>query len=210
MFFTIGPKHLKQPLVAHCEWDEGRTESGGSPNLRLLVCSSQEQLQSLLEGNGLSHLDQLQQPEVTEGLPATSDTQLVEIIGDAGGSLGGMLTAMANDGAHIEAFAAPELGGFWGPQPSGPRGEGILIWADEEGAFHLAICRSKSQAATVLRNFAWMDGARRESLLNKVSAWNCRPDSNVDAQRIDGIVAELFYHASIWGKVKSAQRRAMH
>ncbi len=212
MFFTITPVHFPpqfmQPLVAHCEWDEGRTESGGSPNLRLWVCSSQEHLRQLLQEKEVSHPDKLQ--EVLDALPATTEVQLVEITGDAGGSLGGMLSAMANAGAQVEAFMPPELGGFWEPRPNGPRGEGILVWADAEHAFHVAICRSKSQAATILRTFKWMDATRRESLLSKVSGWNCRPESNIDAQHIDGKVAELFYHASIWGKVKSAQRRGMN
>ncbi len=208
MFFTIGPTHLQQPLVAHCEWDEGRTESGSSPNLRLWVCSSQEQIQSLLTTKNLKHGDEL--TGVSAELPATSSDEVVEILGDAGSSLGNMLVAMTSAGARVDAFAPPELGGFWGPLPTGPRGEGILIWADENSAFHLAVCRSKSQAASILRNFKWMEGGRREPLLSKVDNWNCLQDSSRKPLRIGGKVAELFYHASIWGKVKSAQRSSMN
>lgn len=200
MFFTIGPKLLNQPLVAYCEWGEQQTSSN------LWVCSSQEQAQELLQKKGLQHKQELQ--TLCGELPTTANDPLVEIVGDVASSLGAMLLAMANAGPSVAAFSPPELGGFWEPPSSGQRGEGVLIWADENSGFHLAVCRSRSQAATIIRGFGWMDSGRREDLLNKVSRWNCRAESNVKTLHVDGKVAELFYHASIWGKVKSHQRRA--
>ena len=202
MFFTVGPKHLNQPLIAHCEWSEKQTGSN------LWVCSSQEQVQKLLRKEVLRHTQELQ--TLCGELPTAASDPLVEIVGDVASSLGSMLSAMATAGATVTAFSPPELGGFWEPPSSGQYGEGVLIWADEKSAFHLTICRSKNQAATIVRGFDWMDGPRRETLLNKVSRWNCRPESKVKALQVDGKVAELFYHASIWGKYKSAQRRSLN
>jgi|GEM_PF-3476520 len=199
MFFTIGPKLLNQPLVAHCEWDEKR------PGTKLWICSSQEQVREMLQSSDPQQTQELQ--ALCSELPTATPDTLVEIVGDVASSLGAMLSAMANAGAMIAAFSPPELGGFWEPPSSGQRGEGVLIWADENGAFHFAICRSKSQAATIVRGFGWMDSRRREDLLSKISRWNCREESNVKAFHVDGKIAELFYHASIWSKVKSHQQR---
>lgn len=207
MFFSLDFKWLGLPLVAHSEWDAGKTESGGSPNLRLWVCSSQEQLNQILP-QVQENQDEL--TKLAAELPATSNQQLVELTGDAAGSLGAMLVAMSQARAKVETFSPPELGGFWSPPSTGPRGDGILVWADECGGYHVAICRSKSQASTIIRSFDWMPGSRRENLLNSISGWNARPNSNIGVQLVDGQVAELFYHASIWGKYKSNQHRSMN
>jgi hypothetical protein len=208
VFFSLDFKWLALPLVAHSEWDAGKTETGGSPNLHLWICSSQDQLPQLLSQarENLTELSRL-----GAELPATTNQQhLIELTGDAGGSLAAMLAEMAKAGAKVEAFVPPELGGFWSPPPSGPRGDGILVWADKDGSYHVAVCRSKSQASTIIRNFDWMPGSRRENLLTSISGWNACPNSNIQAQIIDGQVAELFYHASIWGKYKGAKRRSMN
>jgi hypothetical protein len=141
-------------------------------------------------------------------LPVSVNEQLVEIDGDVASSLGAMLKGMEDEGANLSAFSPPELGGFWEPKAGGKRGEGILIWADENGEFHLAISRSKSQASSIIRNFNWMDADRRKSLLKKVSNWNCREYSNTNVLLVNGKPAELFYQASIWGKYKAVQRRS--
>jgi len=206
MYFTFGPERLHMEAIVHSEWEKGKAASGASPEIRLWVCFSRKQTQELLGTKDLKHPEELSQ--LGDVLPLSSKEQLLEMSGDAASTLGAMLVATVNEGVIVGMKSYPELAGFWAPPPSGPRSNGILIWSDEDKNFHLAVVQSKDQAATIIRGFEWMDSPRRTGLLDSISGWNCRPNSKVEPLRVDGMAAELFSRASIWGKMKHFQRRS--
>lgn len=194
-------------IVAHSEWEEGTTKTGGSPNAHLWLCSSLEQAQELLKGELKEGVDEF--INLASQLPISSAEPMVKLSGDVGSTLSGFLAARANV-AEAMKLHFPELGGFWGPSKSGARGDGMLMWVDEEAEFHTAIAHSKSQAASIVRGFDWMNGKRRELLLNEISSWNVRAESREAAQLIEGAAAKLLYSASIFRKYQAAKRRSQN
>lgn len=207
MFFSVGFMDINLSVVAHSEWEEGATKTGSSPNAHLWLCSSLQQAQELLKGELKEGVDEF--ISLASQLPISSPEPMVKLSGDVGSTLSSFLAARANV-MDVMNLSFPELGGFWGPPEKGPRGDGFLAWADEDGEFHVAIAHSKSQAASIVRGFDWMDGTRREALLNAIASWNTRADSRVAVQLVEGVAAKLLYDASLFRKYQAAKRRSQN
>ncbi|MDB5265045.1 MAG: hypothetical protein JWN64_616 [Parcubacteria group bacterium] len=196
MFFSLSSSNSGLPLLVHCEWDAHNTSCD------LFFCCSQEQLRELLASGSL-HEGIVELQTALNELPPTSEEPAIHLTGDVAASTGASIVALVNNGVEIHTLTSnSELSGFWQPSPDRPAGSGILIWVDMETKYHVAIAHSKEQACSVVRGLAdWMDHARIQQLLNKISLWNAPDTSEDPALLIQGKVAELMHWGSMFGKI---------
>jgi hypothetical protein len=201
VFFSLSFIGRGLPLVAHSHWRQVR---GATHDCHLYICSSQEQLLELLRSD-----------KVTEGrkelegfvgdLPETPHEPMVHVEGDVASTLAALVVALENRGAEIRTLSkSSEVSGFWEPPREMPLGSGIIIWADAETAYHVAIVHSKDQALSVVRSLAdWMGRVQRGSLHARINGWNISEKSEEPILRIEGKAAELLHWGSLLGRLLS-------
>lgn len=201
MFFSLSFKGRGLPLVAHSHWNQVQEVTH---DCHFYICSSQEQLAELLRSDKV-----MEDREKLEGfmgdLPETSTEPMVHVKGDVASSLAASVVALENHGAEISTLSkASEVSGFWQPPGHLPPGSGIIIWADAEAAYHVAIVHTKEQARSIIRGLAdWMSKLHRDRLLSKINGWNISEKSEKSILRIEGKTAELLHWGSLLGRLLS-------
>lgn len=115
--------------------------------------------------------------------------------------------------SHPFPVAYPEdlLCGFWEPAPEEPVRKGMLMWREpQEGSYAVLITESREHALNAVKALYWMGEGRQKDLSEKIESWNLLSDLKKDAIHIEGPVAELLCHASIYKQLASMQmaRRA--
>ena len=192
MFFSVLFPDLG--VAAHSSWE------GKGVNCKLHILTN--------KADGLKVLGQLPNDEATQlalqltGLPETSNDPSVQVSGDTAASLSNYIAKYYDNVVSYQHLPAKEeLFGFLEPPDKEVPGEGIIMWSDMDVKYHVAIVRSKEQAAHLIRGFAWLEPTRQTRLLDKIKTWNALETASENEQRIEGIPAKLLCRGKTVAKV---------
>ncbi len=104
----------------------------------------------------------------------------------------------------VAVYPEDLLCGFWEPSPKDPTRKGVLMWREPTtGNYTIFITESRAHALEAIKTLYWMERERQEELSEKIKRWGLFPRANKAAVRIEGPVATLLCHASIYKRLES-------